>query len=578
MLIIKLITGLMYVLVVGCATVPDIEQGSDEDAVEEIKTESDEQDEKLTAISPDVLYLLMAGEMAGQRNQYRVALDAYLRAAKKVDDPRIAERAAKIALYLKDKGKTDEAVSLWLQHDKDNLTARKIAVLSALRGTDKELAVEHLNKVLEDDPAGFEPTLLKLLKTLEKEGNAEFIFDVLEDVANKHKDQAVVFFVQAILAEQLKKPEVAINKVNRALELQPDWDKALLLRAQMAAQRDELGLAREILEKVLDKAPENMRIRRMLAQILMKSEAYDEAVVLYQSYLEKQPEDGESMFAIALIYLQQDKDDEALGYLKKLVNKPEWDAQASFYIGRVKFKQKRYDDALVWFDKVTRGPFEFDAAMASVSVLLNDKKFSEAESRLADLSARFPKRSLNIFLLKAEIYNEQKNHQQAFDTLSDALQQFPGHRDLLYTRALIAEKLDKLDVLEADLKKIISKNPDDASALNALGYTLVDRTDRYDEAATYLEQAIKLTPDEAVIIDSIGWLHFKQGNTDEAIKHLRDAYERQPESEIAAHLAEVLLIVGNKDEAKTIFDNAIKKSPDDEFLLELKQRFPDINN
>lgn len=568
----------MFLFLAGCVSAPDKEVIPVEQTIAKNKVELNEEDEKLTAISPDVLYLLLAGEIAGQRNQYGVALDAYIRAAKQVDDPRVAERAAKIGLFLKNTEKTDEAISIWLKQDKENLTARKIAVLSALRGADKTLAVEHLNKILEDDPAGFEPTLIKLIKTLEKEGNSEFIFSVLEDVADQHQDQAVVFFVQAVLAEQLKKPDVAIKKVNNALILQPEWDKALLLRAQFAAQNNDLALAREILEKVLKKTPDNERIRRMLAQILMKSEAYDDAINLYQNFLKTHPDDGESIFAIALIYLQQDRQDEALTYFNRLVNKPKWDAQASFYIGRLKFKQKRYDESLGWFDKVTQGPYYFDAAMAGVSVLLNKKDFTQAESRLAEISAKFPKRQLNILLLKAEIYNEQKNHQKAFDVLSDALKQFPEHRDLLYTRALIAEKLDKLDVLEVDLKKILQKNPEDASALNALGYTLVDRTERYEEAVIYLEQAIKLTPEEAVIIDSMGWLNFKLGNTEEALKYLRNAYERQAESEIAAHLVEVLWAVGNKDEARKIFDDAIQKAPDDEYLLEVKKKFLDLNN
>ncbi|MCK5192100.1 MAG: tetratricopeptide repeat protein, partial [Methylococcales bacterium] len=184
-----------------------------------------------------------------------------------------------------------------------------------------------------------------------------------------------------------------------------------------------------------------------------------------------------------------------------------------------------------------------------------------------------PKQRLNTLLLQAEIYNEQKEYQKAFDIITDALQQSPEHRDLLYTRALVAEKLDRLDVLEADLKKILLKNPDDAGVLNALGYTLVDRTDRYQEAEGYLLKAIELKPEEAVIIDSFGWLLYKQGKTAEALKYLRNAYEIQPESEIAAHLAEVLWILGQKDEAKEVFEESIKKSPDDEYLLKFQRQY-----
>jgi tetratricopeptide (TPR) repeat protein len=574
----KSITGLIFVFLVGCASIFDKDGGHLKQAADIDNAELEVDSTKKTAISPEVLYLLMTAEIAGQRNQYGVALDGYLQAAKHVDDSRITERAAKIGLFLKNTEKTDEAVSLWLAQDDENLTARKIAVLSALRAGKKSVAVEHLNKILETDPAGFEATLIELTKALGKNGSAELVFDVLDEVSKKHPDQAIVFFVQSLLAGQLNKIDVAKEKVDQALLLQPNWNKALILQAQIAAKEGRDDLARESLEKVLDNTPENNKIRKLLAQILMKTEAYDDAVQLYEDVLESQADDGESQFAIALIYLQQDKEEDALVYLKKLVNNPAWDAQASFYIGRIEFKKENYQDALVWFDKVTQDPYAYDAAMASVSVLLMQKKYHEIDNRIANLAIKYPKQKVNILLLRTEVLNEQNKHQQSFEVMSKALKDYPGHRDILYTRALIAEKLDKLDVVEADLKAIIIKNPGDASALNALGYTLIDRTTRYQDAEVYLLQAIKLKPEEAVIIDSIGWLRFKQGRVDEALKHLRDAYEKQKEGEIAAHLVEVLWSVGNKDEAKEIYDQAVKNTPDNEYLIKIKQRFEDLNN
>ena len=578
MLIIKLMTGLLFVFLAGCASVPETKVSPLKQTTDEDSSVQEAVADKPTAISPDVLYLLLTAEIAGQRNQYDIALDGYLEAAKRVNDPRISERAAKIGVFLRHAEKTDEAVSLWLQQDKNNLTARKIAVLSALKGTDKSLAVEHLNIILERDPAGFEASLIDLAKILQKERKIDFLFDVLEELSKLHPDHAVVFFVQAMLAGEQNDIPLAIEKVDEALIIQPEWDKALILRAKLAAQAGDLGLARELLEKILQKTPDNERIRKMLAQILIKTEAFDDAEQLYQDVLERKPDDGESKFAIALIYLQQKKYDEALVYLKELINQPAWDTQASFYIGRIEYKKEHYETALVWFDKVTHGPFEYDASMAAVSVLLTQNKFSDAEQRLRVLTVKFPKQQLDILLLRAEVYNEQKDYQKAFDLLTDALKSNPEHRDLLYSRALIAEKLDKLSVLEDDLKKILQKHPDDASTLNALGYTLVDRTERYQEAEAYLEQAIKLKPEEAVIIDSIGWLRYKQGNTSEALKHLRIAYEKQPEGEVAAHLAEVLWVMGKRDEAEQVFDEAIKKSPDDEYLLRFRQQFLDLKN
>jgi len=571
-LIIKLMGGIIFLGLAGCAAAPD--KGVGDPVAVEAMSPDDEKTEKLTAISPEVMYLLMTAEIAGQRNRYGVALDGYLEAAKRVDDVRVAERAAKIGLFLKDTEKTTEAVSLWLDQDGHNLTARKIAVLSALKGNDKALAVEHLNKMLLNDPAGFEGTLLELAGLLGKQGRADFIYNVLEGVAEKHPDQAVVFFVQAMLSGQLNKTDIARDKVNKALEIQPEWDKALVLSAQLFAQNGQFELAQIDLEKILTKSPDNNKVRKMLGQVLMKNNALDQAEAIYKKVLKTEVEDGESQLALALIYLQQKKEQSAVSYLKKLVNRRGWGAQASFYLGRIAFKNEQYDQAITWFDKVTKGPYVYEASMAAVSVLLEKNDFSTIESRLAVLLDQFPLKQINILLLKAEVYTRQKKYQAAFDALSEGLVDFPGHRDLLYGRALVAEKLNRLDLLEADLKQILLKDPKDVAVLNALGYTLVDRTERYQEAEEYLLKALQLSPDNALIMDSVGWLRFKQGRPEAALLLLRSAYEIHAQNEIAVHLAEVLRVLGNFVEAESLIERALKKTPNDEYLLKYKQRFP----
>jgi Flp pilus assembly protein TadD len=227
---------------------------------------------------------------------------------------------------------------------------------------------------------------------------------------------------------------------------------------------------------------------------------------------------------------------------------------------------------MAWYDKVTNGPFAFEASMATISLRLKNKQFMEAESRLNKLPAQFPKQKLRIILLQAEFYSQQKLYQKAYDLLTAALLDSPEQKELLYTRALTAERIGKLDILEVDLKKILTKNPDNAEALNALGYTLLGMPGRYAEAEIYLGRALRLQPNEAVIMDSYGWLQFKLGNASTALDYLQKAYSKQQENEIAAHLAEVLWVLGRKDEAKKLFAKAFKEAPEDEYLLDFKQR------
>ena len=567
----KWISIAIFFVLSGCAVSPQIEPEAEAPVV---KPEGlDVRVNRNTVIDEEVLYLLMAAELAGQRNQYALAMDAYLQAAKRVDDPRIAERAVKIGLFLKDEQRTREALAVWLAKDGKNLAARKFAVLLAIKNSDRKAAVENLNAMLADDPAGFEAGLLEMIKLLEKEGRTQFTYDVLEDLGQQNPRQASVFFLQAVLASILQNNSLAQQKISQALMIEPDWNKAVIFQAQLAGRSGDLPKAREYLEKALKQAPDDRQLRKMLIEVMVDNRDYDDAIKLCQNILEDKPDDAETLFTLALIHMQQNQIEKAENVLEKLLAAPEWEGQASYYLGKIELEQQHPEKALSWFDRVVDGNYAFEADMSAVSILMNLKRFDDVEARIKRMDIKYPDQHLRILMVKAEYFNQLGKYQEAFDILTQALKDVPDNRDLLYARALVAERMDRLDILESDLRKILDSKPDDVGALNALGYTLADRTQRYEEAAKFLERAISLQPDEAVVIDSFGWLQFKLGKAERALELLRRAYDKQPEAEIAAHIAEVLWFLGEKKEAKEFFDGVFKKAPDDEYLLEFKRRF-----
>jgi len=555
----------------GCAVTPDQSPEVETDvAPQEVLANDVEQN---STIDEEVLYLLMAAELAGQRNQYYLAMDAYLQAAKRVDDPRIAERAVKLGFYLKDDKRTKEALDVWLAKDGKNLGARKFAVLLAIKNADRQAAVENLNALLIDDPAGFQSGLLEMLKVIEKDGRTQFTYDVLEEVNRQQPGQTDVLFLQAILASMLQNKEVAQQKIDEVLQILPDWNKAIIFQAQLAGRNGDLPKARKFLEKAVKQAPEDAQLRKMLLEVLVNAGAIDDAIRVCQNVLDEKPDDGETLFSMALIYIEQNQFEKAESYLEKAYKTPELEGRAAFYLGKIELERKHPDRALAWFDKVVDGQYAFDADLASLSILMNQKRIDEVEKRIKQMESRYPEQKLKILLLKAEFFNRFGKSSEAFDVLTMVLNEAPDNRDILYAQALVAERLGRLDVLEADLQKILQKNPDDVDALNALGYTLTDKTTRYDDAERYLNQALKLQPDMAVIIDSYGWLLYKKGKPEQALDYLRKAYAKEPENEIAAHLVEVLLAVGDFKEAKELFESAYKKSPDDQYLEQFKNRF-----
>lgn len=575
MLIFRLFTVIMLVFLNGCAGAPEKPSAEKTVAQPVALTEVKEKvasKELKTSINPDVLFMLLTAEIAGQRGQYGVALEGYLEAAKRAHEPKFAERAAMIAMYIKDPKKTNEAVALWLRQDGKNPTARKMAALSALMTGNQKAAVEHLNALLSANPAGFENDLLELAGILQKDGKINAVNKALGTLTEQHPDQAQLYFLQSLVAMQKKDKVLAEAKIQKALQLQPNWDRALIFQAQIAVFSGDLKTGETLLKKAAESNPGNSKINKMLAQVQIKLEDYEEAVKSYQTLIAADAGDMESKLALGLVYLQLDKDDLSEDIFKKLLEQQEWQSQASFYLGKLEEKRDHSKKALVWFDKVSDGPLVFDASISAISVLAKDKQFDDARSRLSQLLARFPKQKLRLILVEAELYSQQKQYQQAFDVLSAALDDYPGQKDLLYTRALVAERVNKPDVVEADLKRILAIDPDNVEALNALGYTLVAIPSRHMDAEKYLQRALKLDPDSAVIIDSYGWLQFKQGRPEKALGYLQSAYEKQPENEIAAHLAEVLWVLDRKDEAKSIFNKALKEAPDDEYLLDFQRR------
>lgn len=575
MLIFRLFSVITLILLSSCADSP-AKPSQPEGVVApikkaEIKSKSQQKEEK-TSIDPDVLFMLLTAELAGQRGQYSIALEGYMEAAKRVHDPRFAERATMIAIYMKDSHKTNEALALWLRQDPNNQAARKIAALTALRDGKKKVAVEHLSVLLKVDPAGFDNTLLELSSVLQSDGKISALNDALDTLSTQHPGQAEIYYMQSLLAIQKKDKNLAETKVQQALKVRPEWDKALILQAQIAVFSGDLNKAKALLKEASVKYPGNSKINKMYAQVLIKAENYEEAIEVYQNISSADPKDIESQFALGLIYMQLEQDERAEGIFKKLLEQPEWQYQASFYLGKIEEKRGHTKNALVWFDKVMEGPFVFDASISAISLLAKDKQFNEANSRLSILQNKFPKQKLRLLLVQAELYSQQKQYEKAFNLLTDALVDFPEQKELLYTRALMAERVNKPEIAKADLKKILAMEPDNVEALNALGYTLLNNPDGYAEAEKYLQRALRLEPEAAVIIDSYGWLQFKLGNKVKALEYLQKAYEKQPENEIAAHLAEVLWALDKKDEAKKIFNKAIKDAPDDEYLLDFQRR------
>ncbi len=572
LIVLKIMIVVGVLMQVACTTSSGPERGLGEmSETEAVKTEALNTETKKTAIDPDVLFLLMTAEIAGQRGQYGLALDGYLRAAKRVNDVNVSKRAAKIALYLQDESRLKQSLDLWMEMEPDSLEARQLMAIAALKSGDRQVAYENVEYILQGDTAGFEARALVMLKSLPELSSQNLAKQVFADLSTKYPENAQLYFLQALIEVRQKRPGAAQEQISKALARDPDWLKALVLQAQLYIGEQKLAEATEVLQRAVAEE-ENARISEQIAQLLIQQERYDEAKQVLQRLIEQYPENNEFKFKLALVYLQTEETTKARVILEPLITEKTFRDRAAFYLGRMDAKEKNYSAAIIWFDAIGGAPYKFEANISAILLLMDQHRSQDALIRVGRLRTEFPEKKSELILLESEIYTQTNDYQKAFDLLTSALLDDSDNKKILYARALIAEKLGKLQILEDDLKYILEKNPDDANVLNALGYTLADKTTRYQEAQKYLEKAITLKPNEPVIIDSYGWLLFKQNKLAMAREYLLRAYAADPQAEIAAHLVDVLWALGGRQEAETILNEALAKYPEDELLLEVKLR------
>ena len=566
---------IFYALIqlIGCTSISEVpfESGSPPQITVEDKAAE-------SSISSDLLYLLLGAEIAGQKGVYEVSLENYIKATKWTNDPKIAERATQIALFNNNEEKASEAVTLWLQMDEESVDARKIAAMLEIKQGKYEKAISHLRFLKSKEGKGFRKIIMDMARHIDKEDSKEGAFDFMDRLDKAFPDDPDVHYAYALLAMTKTDWGQAHNEILKAIQLRPQWKQARIVEVRILAQKGNSEKALSLLKDMIAEDPESDELHMIYAQYLVDLKDYDLAEIELQEIVTKKPKHYDAIYSLALVKMQNKQPDEARNLFYKLIDVPKWQNQAFYYLGRIDAKKNQIKNAISWLEKINSGPLVLDAQMTIVSLLAADKRLGEAQTNLRALHRHFPAQAHRFYLLEAELLNENHDYEGAFRVLSQALESLPDHTQLLYTRALVAERLDRLDILERDLLRILEKTPDDPNALNALGYTLADRTDRYEEARAYLDRAIQLKPDDPVIMDSYGWLQYRLGDFQIALDYLQRAYKLHEDPEIAAHLGEILWVKGQKDEAKAVWKKALSEDPNSTYLLKIKESFPKAFN
>ena len=519
-------------------------------------------------LSEDLLFEFLVAEIAGQRGNIAVASETYVDMAKKTLDPRIAGRALDIALYSGNMKDALDMAELVSKLDPDSPKAKQALSALLIHSGNIDGAKPDIEKTLSRlDPESLSRSLLQLDALFSGQADKKAALQAVESLAKPYLDHPEAHYAIASSALRAGESQLALVEADKALALRPGWEMAALLHAQILESGSKESVE-PYLTDFLKQYPKAQGVRLALAKFLVSERKYTEARREFETLGKLFPENQDVALAVALLSLQLGDTEGAISEFKALLDggyrNPDL---ARYYLGQAEEAAKRGTEALKWYGSVGKGPQYLPARVNMARILMAKGDFSGAKRLLKETRTADAGQRLYLIQAEAQLLQEAGRRDAAYALLGRALEAHPDQPELLYDRAMAAERLGKIPEAEQNLKKLIRIQPGNAQAYNALGYTLVEHSTRYEEALPLLQKALELAPEDPYILDSMGWLQFRMGHSAPAIDYLKRAYAGRRDPEIAAHLVRALWAEGRHDEAKSLLDEALKDNPGNAALV-----------
>ncbi|WP_348946243.1 tetratricopeptide repeat protein [Chitinibacter sp. FCG-7] len=525
-------------------------------------------------LDDELVMRFLLGDVAAQRGNVPLATEAWLDSARRTKDPRVAQRAAQLAVASGQLALAQEATEIWIAAAPAALPARQLMVSLLLRSNRIADAEVHLNAMFAAKPEEVAPFFMQMHQLWGKDADREAVLTLTQHLAIAYPGMPEAYFALALAYGHAQQSSQAQQALDSALNLRPQWEPAILYKVQLLDGKDTAA-STALLNAAAKANPGSTSILLMQARIAADTGQYLQAYQAYETVLSRDPNQLEALVGGGLVAMQLNEVAKAQQYLTRAVQmNPKSVPQLAPYLGQLAEQRHQYSLALDWYGKVAA---ERQAGVVSRIPRLHAKlgQQEQADQALAALPRETVKDQVDYAQVAAQVWRERKQLAQSVAVLSSAIEQQPGEGELYYDRSLYLDLAGDFAAAEADLRKYLEMEPNSVNGLNALGYILANRTNRYEEANTLLDKALAQQPDNPVILDSMGWLRFKQGRLSEALGLLEKAYQQMPDAEVGAHLAEVLWVRGGKDDkarAQQILTDVLSIQPDDEVALEVRLR------
>ncbi|MBI1892433.1 MAG: tetratricopeptide repeat protein [Burkholderiales bacterium] len=522
-------------------------------------------------LTDDILYKLLSAEIGVQRGQWQSAYVTMLSLAQQTRDPRLAQRAMEIALSTKRHDEALAAVRVWRNLAPNSEQATQYFLGFVMLGNNLAEAQPIFEQRLRETPAiGRSALMFQIQRLLSRAKDKEAGFALLERLLTPYADTAEAHLALAQGAMSINNNARARKEALAAQAIRPGSELAVLTLAQVTSDKAE---AEKVLVNFLDAYPKAREARLAYARLLVERKKYESSRREFEVLLKDNPSDLTALYALGVLSAQTNDNKSAEKYLSEYVSQlgthPEEErdpTQALLLLSQIADERKDSEAALKWLNMIEPGEAYVGARIKRATILAKRGDLIGARKLLMETRADGEKEQAQLIIAEAQILRDANRTQEAFGVVETGLKRYPDNTDLLYEYGMLAEKANKLELMEKSLRRVMVLDPKNQHAYNALGYSLADRNLRLTEAFALIVKASEMAPDDPFIMDSLGWVHFRMGKLKEAEEVLRKAYSLRADAEIATHLGEVLWVNGKKEEAQKLWRDAKSKDPQNDTL------------
>jgi tetratricopeptide (TPR) repeat protein len=525
-------------------------------------------------LTSSMLNQLLKAEFAFRKGDWQGPYLTMMALGQHTRDPRLARRAAEMAVAARQADDTLAAVRLWRELDPESDEATQYFVGMIVTSDNIAEAEPIFVERLQNAPADRRGVLLfQIQQLLGRAKDKEAASAMLERVIAPYQGSFDAYIVQAQAALARGDREAAQRAAQAAREARPDSEIAVLIAAQVLEDESRAG---PLLEQFLKSYPEAREVRAAHARFLVNQKQYPQARAQFEMLLAGRPDDATNLYALGVLATQMNDAGAAEGYFTRFVEvlgrNPDDErdpTRALLILAQLAEERGDHAAALAWLEKVPAGTepkLLLSAQLRRAALLGKRGDLAGGRRLLASLKPAEPEQQAQVAVAESQLLRSAGRLLEAYALMEAAAKRFPKNPDLLYDFALLAEKIGRVGVMEKALREVMVLAPDNHHAYNALGYSLAERNIRLQEAYTLVAKALEMAPGDPFILDSMGWVHYRLGNLDEAEKHLRSAYQLRRDPEIAVHLGEVLFQKGQQGAAQELWREARTKDPQNDTL------------